>query len=149
LLRPPYERDSTAKGKCLCLSAKGGLLTEQEIETFYQAIKARLQGEKATVREQIRTQLQNQKLAAQRASVLHSLRSQTIVVVDLKASLGFRVQVSADGGPSKGGATAPVTIVECSDFHCPFCKRVLPTSAQIESQYGDNVTLVLRDDPID
>jgi protein-disulfide isomerase len=101
------------------------------------------------VREQIRTQLQNQKLAAQRDSVLRSLRSQTIVVVDLKASLGFRVQVSADGGPSKGGATAPATIVECSDFHCLFCKRMLPTLAQIESQYGDNVTLVLRDDPID
>jgi protein-disulfide isomerase len=31
-------------------------------------------------------------------------------------------------------AAAPVTIVEFSDFHCPFCKRVLPTLRQLESQ---------------
>src|SRR5207248_2695948 len=44
------------------VTSKVGLVTEQEIETFYQANKARLQGEEATVREQIRTQLQTQKL---------------------------------------------------------------------------------------
>jgi protein-disulfide isomerase len=42
-----------------------------------------------------------------------------------------------------------VTSVECSDFHCPFCTRLLPTLAQLESQDGDNVKLVFRDDPID
>jgi protein-disulfide isomerase len=54
-----------------------------------------------------------------------------------------------DGAPFKGAATAPVTIVEFWDFHCPFCKRVLPTLAQLESQCGDRVTLVFRDFPID
>jgi protein-disulfide isomerase len=42
-----------------------------------------------------------------------------------------------------------VTIVEFSDFHCPFCKRVLPMLAQIEFQYGDNAKLVFPDSPID
>jgi protein-disulfide isomerase len=42
-----------------------------------------------------------------------------------------------------------VTIVEFSDFHCPFCKRVLPTLSQVESQYRDKVKLVFRDYPID
>ncbi|MGH8066509.1 MAG: DsbA family protein [Candidatus Entotheonellia bacterium] len=44
-----------------------------------------------------------------------------------------------DGAPFKGTATAPVTIVECSDFQCPFCKRVLPTLTQLKSQYSDTV----------
>jgi protein-disulfide isomerase len=71
------------------------------------------------------------------------------VVVHLKAPLGFRAGVSADGAPFKGAATALVTIVECSDFHCPFCKRVLPTLTQLESQDGDKVKLVFRNFPID
>jgi protein-disulfide isomerase len=42
-----------------------------------------------------------------------------------------------------------VTIVEFTDFHCPFCKRVLPTLTQIERQYGEKVTVVFRDFPLD
>jgi protein-disulfide isomerase len=124
-------------------------VTEQEIETFYQANKARLKGEEATVREQIRAHLQKQKLAAQREAFVQSLRFQATVVVYLKAPAVFRAEVSVDGAPVKGSATAPVTIVEFSDFHCPFCKRVLPTLGQLEAQYGDKVKLVFRDYPID
>jgi protein-disulfide isomerase len=124
-------------------------VTEQEIETFYQANKARLKGDEATVREQIRAHLQKQKLAARREAFVQSLRSQATVVVHLKAPPVFRAEVSVDGAPFKGSATAPVTIVEFTDFHCPFCKRVLPTLGQLESQYGDKVKLVFRDYPID
>ena len=76
------------------------------------------------VREQIRAQLQNQKLAIQRDAFLRSLRSQAKVVVHLTAPPVSRAQVPIDGAPFKGPATAPVTIVEFQDSHCPFCKRV-------------------------
>jgi protein-disulfide isomerase len=146
----PPRRGSTVQGlQDTEVTAKVGLVTEQEIETYYQANKARLQGDEATVREQIRAQLQNQKLAAQRQAFLKSLRSQANVVVHLKAPPVFRAQVATDGALAKGPATAPMTIVEFSDFHCPFCKRVLPTLTQLESQYGDSVKLVFRDFPID
>ena len=80
---------------------------------------------------------------------MQSLRSQANVVVHLKAPAVFRAEVSVNGAPFKGPATAPVTIVEFSNFHCPFCKRVLPRLGQLESQYGDKVKLVFRDYPID
>jgi protein-disulfide isomerase len=131
------------------VTTKVALITEQEIETFYQANKARLKGDEATVREQIRVRLQKQKLAARREAFVQSLRSEATVVVHLKAPAVFRAEVSVDGAPVKGSATAPVTIVEFSDFHCPFCKGVLPTLSQLESQYGDKVKLVFRDYPID
>src|SRR6266511_6430113 len=50
------------------VTTKVALVTEQEIETFHQANKARLKGDEATVREQIRAHLQKQKLAAQRGA---------------------------------------------------------------------------------
>jgi protein-disulfide isomerase len=71
------------------------------------------------------------------------------VIIHLKRPPPFRAAVTVDGDPVKGAATAPVTIVKFTDFHCPFCKRVLPTLTQLESQYGDRVKLVFRDYPID
>jgi protein-disulfide isomerase len=131
------------------VTSKVGLVTEQEIEKFYQENKAQIKGEQAQVREQIRSYLQNQKLNAKRDEFLKSLRSQAKVVINLKPPPVLRVEVSAAGAPFKGPAKAPVTIVEFSDFHCPFCRRVLPTLAQLESKYGEKVKLVFRDFPID
>ena len=131
------------------VTAKVGLVTEQEIEKFYQDNKAQLKGEEASLREQIRSHLQNQKLAAKREEFLKSLRSQAKVVVNLKAPPVQRIEVSVQGAPFKGGAKASVTIVEFSDFHCPFCKQVVSTLAKLESQYGDAVKLVFRDFPIE
>ena len=59
-----------------------------------------------------------------------------------------KVDVPADS-PAKGGkAGAKVTIVEWSDFQCPFCSRVVPTLKQIEDTYGDNVKVVFRHQPL-
>ncbi len=56
-----------------------------------------------------------------------------------------------DDDPVLGSADAPVTIVEFSDFQCPFCGRfVQQTMPQIKSQYIDTgkVKLVFRDFPL-
>lgn len=131
------------------VTSKVGLVTEREIDNFYQANKAQIKAEEAQVREQIRSHLQNQKLQARREAFLQALRSQAHIVVNLKAPPMLRVDVKTDGAPVRGNVNAPVTIVEFSDFHCPFCKKVLPTLAQIESRYGDKVKLVFRDFPIE
>jgi protein-disulfide isomerase len=131
------------------VTSKVGLVTEQEIEKFYQENKAQIKGEQAQVREQIRSYLQNQKLNAKREEFLKSLRSQAKVVVNLKPPPVLRVEVAVDGAPFKGPAKATVTIVEFSDFHCPFCRRVIPTLAQLESKYGEKIKLVFRDFPIE
>ena len=131
------------------VTSKVGLVTEQEIEKFFQENKTQLKGEESNLREQLRSHLQNQKLATKREEFLKSLRSQAKIVVNLKPPPVLRVVVSADGAPSKGPAKAPVTIVEFSDFQCPFCRRVIPTLAQLEAKYGDKVKLVFRDFPIE
>jgi protein-disulfide isomerase len=56
--------------------------------------------------------------------------------------------VTADG-PAIGPANAPVTIVEFTDFECPFCSRVVPTLEQVREKYGDKVRLVFRQFPLD
>ena len=41
-----------------------------------------------------------------------------------------------------------MTIVEWSDFQCPFCNRVSPTLAQIEKEYGDQVRIAFKHLPL-
>jgi protein-disulfide isomerase len=131
------------------VTSKVALVTEQEVEKVYQENRAQFKGEESNLREQIRSHLQNQKLTTKREEFLKSLRSQAKVVVNLSPPPVFRVAVPVDGAPFKGPAKAPVTIVEFSDFHCPFCRRVIPTLAQLESQYGEKIKLVFRDFPIE
>ena len=50
--------------------------------------------------------------------------------------------------PQKGPDDAKVTIVEWSDFQCPFCGRVMPTLAQIEKTYGSDVRVIFKQNPL-
>jgi protein-disulfide isomerase len=50
--------------------------------------------------------------------------------------------------PRKGPKAAKVTIVEFSDFQCPFCSRVVPTIHQIEEQYGKDVAIIFKNQPL-
>ena len=57
--------------------------------------------------------------------------------------------VSADDDPSWGPTDAKVTVVEFSDFQCPFCSRFFTqTYPQIKQQYADKIRFVFRDFPL-
>lgn len=58
------------------------------------------------------------------------------------------VDVSADDDPIKGDKDAKVTIVEFSDFECPFCGKAEPTLKKILEKYQGKVKLVYRDFPL-
>jgi protein-disulfide isomerase len=131
------------------VTAKVGLVTEQEIEKFYQDNKAQIKGDDPQLREKIRAYLQNQKLAAKREEFLTSLRSQAKIVDNLKPPPVIRAEVAIAGAPVRGPAQAPVTIVEFSDFECPFCKRAHPTVTQLLEKYSGKVKLVYRDFPLE
>jgi protein-disulfide isomerase len=59
----------------------------------------------------------------------------------------YKVPVTS-AQPSKGPDDALVTIVEFSEFQCPFCARVLPTLKQVRETYGDKVRIVWRNNPL-
>ena len=59
----------------------------------------------------------------------------------------YKIPVT-DAQPSKGPKDALVTIVEFSEFQCPFCARVLPTTKQVIDTYGEKVRIVWRNNPL-
>ena len=57
-------------------------------------------------------------------------------------------KVNTVGSPSIGPDDASVTLIEFSDFQCPFCARVTPTLEQIQETYGDDVRIVFKHLPL-
>ncbi|MEO5727838.1 MAG: thioredoxin domain-containing protein [Byssovorax sp.] len=57
-------------------------------------------------------------------------------------------KVPAGDGPAKGGAEALVTIVQFSDFQCPFCSRVEPSIDDVMKTYGNKVRLIWRNNTL-
>ena len=57
-------------------------------------------------------------------------------------------RLPVDDSPVKGPGDALVTIVESSDFECPFCKRVIPTLKQLEDAYPGKLRFVFKHNPL-
>jgi protein-disulfide isomerase len=57
-------------------------------------------------------------------------------------------KVPIGDAPVSGPDGALVTIVEFSDFQCPFCKRVEDTLKKIKETYGDKTRFVWKEDPL-
>jgi len=59
-----------------------------------------------------------------------------------------RFKIPVGNSPAKGPAHSKVTIVEWSDFQCPYCGNVEPTIAQIVKTYGKDVRIVWKNQPL-
>jgi len=59
------------------------------------------------------------------------------------------VKLTIAGAPFKGPADARVTIVEFSDFQCPYCAKAAGEAAQIAQQFPKDVKLVFKQFPLE
>jgi len=129
------------------ITAKISPVSEADIVAFYEANRARVQGATLDqVRQAIRSYLTQERMQSIRAQYLDALKAKTPVRIALEPP---RQQFAASGGsPAKGPSTAPVEIVEFSDFQCPYCLRADPTVTQVLNTYGDRVHFVYRHYPL-
>ena len=59
------------------------------------------------------------------------------------------IKISIDGDPVRGPATAKVTIVEFSDFQCPYCAKATGEVKQILNKYPKDVRFIFKQFPLD
>src|SRR5215472_13705686 len=58
----------------------------------------------------------------------------------------FRLPV--EDSPIRGPADALVTLVEFSDYQCPFCRQAHATVSQVEKKYAGKLRLVMKQFPL-
>lgn len=120
--------------------------TPEEIDAFYE--KLRKEGQLPPGGAAVKVDIQRYLAQQNREEAVQTEVSR------LKKKYGFklpveRFEVSAEGRPSRGNEKAKVTIVEFSDFECPFCIRAQATTKQLRAKYGDRVRWVFRNFPLD
>ena len=129
------------------VDAKVPAPSDAEIQKVYDENKDDLQGQTLEqVKPQIVEYLKADKAQARRIAFVNELKAKYKAVDKLKAPT---VEVATAGRPERGGgAKAPVTIIEFSDFQCPFCKRGEESVQKVFDTYGDKVRIVFRNYPL-
>jgi protein-disulfide isomerase len=129
------------------IGAKVAAPTDDEIQKVYDENKAQLGGQTLEqIKPRIVEYLKQQKTDQRRAAFIEELKKKYKTSVALRPPV---IDIGTAGRPERGGgAKAPVTIVEFSDYQCPFCSRAEGTVDQVMKTYGDKVRLVYRDFPL-
>lgn len=119
--------------------------TQADAEAFYEANKARI----PIPKEQAMPQVMDYLLERNRG------QAHDAFIERLKKEYGYksyleplRVSVETQGHPTLGPDNAPVTIVEFSDFECPFCGGLYPTLKEVEKNYEGKIRVVYRQFPL-
>jgi protein-disulfide isomerase len=121
--------------------------TDAEIEQFYASRRAQLQqqGSLEQLTPQIRNFLQQQQTRNRFDEYIGGLKEKYGVTVEMEP---LRFAVAVEGFPSRGPAEAPVTIVEFSDFECPYCAQLVGTLERVRADFPESVRLVFRQFPL-
>jgi protein-disulfide isomerase len=127
------------------ISAKIQPVTPQQVQAFYEANKNRIKQPLEKVSEQLTSYLQQQAREQRRQALLKELQARYPVMVALRAPT---VEVATEGEPTLGPSNAPITIVEFSDFQCPYCRQAQSTVKRIMAEYEGKIKLVFRDFPL-
>jgi protein-disulfide isomerase len=116
-------------------------VTDEEIAAIYEANPEQV-GD-ASLEEMspaIRRYLEEEREREVQAAIVEA----SAVTISLRAP---RVEVAARG-PRLGPESAPVTIIEFSDFQCPYCRRASPVMKDLAERYPDEVRIVYRHLPL-
>jgi predicted DsbA family dithiol-disulfide isomerase len=117
-------------------------VSDEEVAAFFEEHRERIgQGvEYQAASQRIRTFLEYQRVD----QIQEQLRAEAEVRFVLPRR---RFEVAASG-PSLGPDDAPITIVEFSDYQCPFCARAEPTLKELLARYPTQIRIFYRHLPL-
>lgn len=130
----------------LIAKARAAEPTDAEIDAFYEQNKAQIaQKPKAELIPQIRKYLTEKKQGEGFRKYVDSLLTKYKVVYLLAP---YRVPLESAGFPSRGPASAPVTIVEFVDFEGALASVMKPRLEEARQKYSEKVRVVIRQFPL-
>jgi len=126
---------------------KRAAVTDAEVQKYYDENKERFRG---MTFEKVAPAVKRQLLAQRQVTAMQEY------VGGLRTTLGYqndlsppRFEIAIGTSPSEGPADAAITLVEFSDYECPFCKSAEPILAQVKERYPTQLRFVTKNFPID
>ena len=120
-------------------------VSQEEARAVLEAARDRLVGRDEAAIPQLLESMNRQRATTRRIEFLRELRAKWKVETTLVPP---RIVIPDSDAPSWGPATAPVHIVEFTDFACPFCVRAQSTVKQVANLYPGKIRLEFRDFPL-
>ena len=131
------------------ITRRSKAVTPAAVEFFYAQNKAQMEGRALQdVQDLIRNFLDEQQKTEARAALVADLRKSAPPISMVMDAPRQAVAIGPQD-PIRGLASAPITLVEFSDYQCPFCGRVTPTLKRITETYGDRIRIVWKDYPLE
>ena len=127
------------------VNPKIGAPTNKEVSDYYNQQKDRIDRPLKEVRDQIVELLRRNKAQTHLQDLVDRLQDEADVEVFIDPP---RLPVDLADARVRGPKNAAVTIVEFSDFQCPFCRRVQPVLAELSEQYEGRVRWAFKDLPL-
>ena len=119
--------------------------SDAEVEGYYLAVQSQANQPLQEIKPQIQQVLKLLKTQQARQDYGDALRAKAETSVLLRPP---KVEVGYDPARVRGGAKAPVTIVEFSDFQCPYCKKAEAILKDLLRKYNGQIKLAYRDFPL-
>lgn len=119
--------------------------TNEEVEQAFVQQMFQMNRPSSPSKDAVRKELKEAQLQAVRQEYFQSLREKAGVKIYLSPP---RIDVGYETAPVSGDAAAKITMVEFSDYHCPFCLRAFTTVKTLLRKYKGQVKLAYRDLPL-
>lgn len=130
------------------VTAKVKPVSEADAQAFFNTNKERINGDFAQVKSQVIEYLKEAALRDAQSEFATRLRNAAQIQIFLTPPQQPTYKLAIDDQPTRGSATASVTLVEFTDFQCPNCAKQHPVFERLFAEYGTRVKFVVRDFPL-
>jgi len=139
---------STEQYRETAINSKIEMPSDEELKAIYELNKESIPVSFADAKKTLRYQLTKQRRQSVEQALSQALRASAQITYTLPVPELPRYPVETKDGARKGPDNAAVTIVEFSDFECPYCSRAKESLERIATRYPNKVAVVFRDFPL-
>jgi len=130
------------------IDAKVAEPTEEEVKGFYEENQEAISVAYEVAAPFLKRRMKEMRAQDAEESLVERLRQSAQITYQLPVPELPRQSIELGGAPSIGPDTAPVTLVEFSDFECPYCARAHGILQKLRELYPDTLRIVFRDFPL-
>ena len=131
------------------IKEKGIQVSDAEVQAYYEAHKAHITEEPWQVLlPKIRRYLMQEAVTVALQSYIHTLKRKYDFASFLPQPRRFIIPQNPHGAAELGPANAPLTVIEFSDFECPYCSKAHRHIKELIQSYPGQIRLIFRHNPL-